>query len=92
MMQAEGFEVFDLGADVPVDTFIEKAIEVDADLICISALLTTTMVGQKKLIEDLELKAKFEDKEWVDNYFRYFGYGYSYFRNLLWIAIINASQ
>ena len=56
MMQAEGFEVFDLGADVLVDTFIEKAIEVDADLICISALLTTTMVGQKKLIEDLKEK------------------------------------
>jgi len=56
ILQAEGFEVFDLGADVPVDTFIEKAIEVDADLICISALLTTTMIGQKKLIEDLKEK------------------------------------
>jgi len=56
ILQAEGFEVFDLGADVPVDTFIEKAIEVDADLICISALLTTTMIGQKKLIEDLKAK------------------------------------
>jgi trimethylamine corrinoid protein len=56
MMQAEGFEVFDLGADVPVDSFIEKAVEVDADLICISALLTTTMIGQKKLIEDLKEK------------------------------------
>ena len=56
MLQAEGFEVFDLGADVPVDTFIEKAIEVDAQLICISALLTTTMVGQKILIEKLKEK------------------------------------
>ena len=56
MLQAEGFEVFDLGADVPVDTFIEKAIEVDAQLICISALLTTTMIGQKTLIEKLKEK------------------------------------
>ncbi|MHA1126072.1 MAG: corrinoid protein [Candidatus Heimdallarchaeota archaeon] len=56
MLQAEGFEVYDLGADVPIDTFIEKAVEVDADLICISALLTTTMIGQKKLIEDLKEK------------------------------------
>ncbi|MCK4972281.1 MAG: cobalamin-dependent protein, partial [Candidatus Heimdallarchaeota archaeon] len=54
LMSAEGFEVFDLGADVPVGNFIDKAEEVGAKLICISALLTTTMVGQKKLIEQLE--------------------------------------
>lgn len=53
MLTAEGFEVYDLGADVPVTTFIEKALEVNAQLICISALLTTTMVGQKKLIDQL---------------------------------------
>lgn len=53
MLTAEGFEVHDLGADVPVTTFIEKALEVNAQLICISALLTTTMVGQKKLIDQL---------------------------------------
>lgn len=56
MLSAEGFEVFDLGADVPVDDFISKALEVDANLICISALLTTTMVGQKKLIDTLKEK------------------------------------
>lgn len=53
MLAAEGFEVHDLGADVPISAFIEKALEVNAHLICISALLTTTMVGQKKLIEQL---------------------------------------
>ena len=53
MLAAEGFEVHDLGADVPVATFIEKAVEVDAQMICISALLTTTMVGQKTLIDEL---------------------------------------
>ncbi|RLI71516.1 dimethylamine corrinoid protein 3, partial [Candidatus Heimdallarchaeota archaeon] len=37
----------------PIETFISKALEVDADLICISSLLTTTMVGQKKLIDRL---------------------------------------
>lgn len=56
MLSAEGFEVHDLGADVPVSTFIDKALEVDANLICISALLTTTMVGQKKLIDSLKEK------------------------------------
>ncbi len=54
ILSAEGFEVYDLGADVPVNDFIEKALEVDAHLICISALLTTTMIGQKKLIEELK--------------------------------------
>ena len=54
MLAAEGFEVHDLGADVPIDTFIEKAKEVDAQVICISALLTTTMIGQKTLIEKLK--------------------------------------
>ena len=54
MMSAEGFEVHDLGADVPVETFIERALEIGADLICISALLTTTMTGQKRLIDELK--------------------------------------
>ncbi|MHA1954839.1 MAG: corrinoid protein, partial [Candidatus Heimdallarchaeaceae archaeon] len=56
MLSAEGFEVHDLGADVPVSTFIDTALEVDANLICISALLTTTMLGQKKLIDTLKEK------------------------------------
>ncbi len=56
MLSAEGFDVHDLGADVPISTFIDKALEVNADIICISALLTTTMVGQKRLIDTLEEK------------------------------------
>lgn len=54
MLSANGFEVIDLGADVKIETFLEKAEEVAADLICLSALLTTTMLGQKRLIEQLE--------------------------------------
>ncbi len=61
LLSAEGFEVHDLGADVPINTFIDKAVEVDAQIICISALLTTTMVGQKKLINQLKEK-KLRDK------------------------------
>ncbi len=56
LLSAEGFEVYDLGADVPISTFIDKAIEVDAHLICISALLTTTMVGQKRFINEVKEK------------------------------------
>lgn len=61
MLGANGFEVYDLGADVPVTDFIDKAVEVDAQLICISALLTTTMVGQKRLV-DLLIERGIRDK------------------------------
>ena len=43
MMEAAGFIVHDLGSDVPVRQFIEKALEVEADIIAASAILTTTM-------------------------------------------------
>lgn len=56
MLQANGFEVFDLGADVKLERFIEKAEAEKADLICLSALLTTTMLNQKRLIEMLRQK------------------------------------
>ncbi|NIM90550.1 MAG: dimethylamine corrinoid protein 3 [Candidatus Aminicenantes bacterium] len=56
MLSANGFEVIDLGADVKLEKFIEKAEEEKADCICLSALLTTTMLGQKKLIEILKEK------------------------------------
>ncbi|MBP7707731.1 MAG: corrinoid protein [Candidatus Aminicenantes bacterium] len=50
MLQAGGFEVFDLGADVKLERFVDKAEEVGAGLICLSALLTTTMTNQRRLI------------------------------------------
>jgi trimethylamine corrinoid protein len=59
ILSANGFEVVDLGADVKLETFIEKAEEENADLICLSALLTTTMTGQKKFIELLKEKGMY---------------------------------
>lgn len=56
LLSANGFEVYDLGADVPVDKIINEAIEKDVDIIGVSALLSSTMIGQKKLIEILEKK------------------------------------
>ncbi len=56
ILSANGFDVVDLGADVKLETFIEKAEEANADLICLSALLTTTMTGQRRLIELLKEK------------------------------------
>ena len=54
MLSANGFDVMDLGADVKLERFIDKAREMDADLICLSALLTTTMLNQRRLIEMLK--------------------------------------
>lgn len=56
ILSANGFDVIDLGADVKLEQFLSKAQEAKADLICLSALLTTTMVGQKKFIEALKEK------------------------------------
>lgn len=54
MLSASGFEVWDLGVDVPYEKFAEKAKEWKADIVGISALLTTTMTGQKGVVEALE--------------------------------------
>jgi len=54
MLTASGFEVHDLGVDVPVEAFISKVKETGADLVGLSALLTTTMVVQRRVIEALE--------------------------------------
>ncbi|HSG86279.1 MAG TPA: corrinoid protein [Candidatus Limnocylindrales bacterium] len=53
MLTANGFEVHDLGVDVSPEQFVEKAKEVGADLIGVSALLTTTMTGQRTVVEAL---------------------------------------
>lgn len=57
MLSANGYETRDLGADVPVQRFVDEAESFDADFICISALLTTTMGGQKKVIEALKKRS-----------------------------------
>lgn len=54
MFTASGFTVHDLGVDVPFDAFVEKAKEVNADVVGVSALLTTTMANQRKVIEAIE--------------------------------------
>jgi len=54
MLSASGFEVFDIGVDAPAEKIIGKALEVDAHLIGMSALLTTTMVRQREVIEELD--------------------------------------
>jgi len=53
MLAASGFQVYDLGVDVPVARFVEKAREVEADIVGLSALLTTTMARQADAIKAL---------------------------------------
>jgi corrinoid protein of di/trimethylamine methyltransferase len=54
MLSASGFQVFDMGVDVATARIIEKVKEVDADIVAMSALLTTTMVKQKEVIDVLD--------------------------------------
>jgi 5-methyltetrahydrofolate--homocysteine methyltransferase len=54
LLQGAGFEIIDLGADVHVDRFVESAKNENADLIGMSALLTTTMINMKTVIEELQ--------------------------------------
>ena len=54
MLAASGFEVVDMGVDQSAEKIIGKALEINANLIGLSALLTTTMVRQRELIEELD--------------------------------------
>ena len=77
MLAASGFEVIDLGRDVPVDLVVQIAIELNVDIIAGSALMTTTMPVQRDIIKALE-EASVRDKikclfggapvtqEWID--------------------------
>ncbi len=56
MFDVAGFTVYDLGRDVPLDKFVEEQLRTDSDLVCLSAMMTTTMTGMKKVIDDLRKK------------------------------------
>jgi len=56
LMKTRGFEVYNLGEDVAMSTFVNKAVEYNADIIGMSSLLTTTMPAQKDVIDLLKEK------------------------------------
>jgi corrinoid protein of di/trimethylamine methyltransferase len=56
MFDVAGFQVYDLGKDVPLDKFVEEQMKTESDLVCLSAMMTTTMVGMKKVIDDLKAR------------------------------------
>ena len=57
MLSANGFEITDLGADVPVARFVDEAVAKGAGCVAISALLTTTMSGQKRVVEEIRARS-----------------------------------
>jgi len=60
-IESAGYEVFDIGIDIPAEQFVEKAKELNADFLCMSAMLTTTM-KEMKVIVDLMSEAGIKDK------------------------------
>ncbi|UCE11840.1 MAG: corrinoid protein [Candidatus Thorarchaeota archaeon] len=58
MLVANGFAVTDLGCDVATSRFVEEAEKIDADIIAISALMTSTLGGQKDVIDYLQETGK----------------------------------
>lgn len=61
MLEGKGLEVIDLGVDVSAETFVAKAIEYKAQVICCSALLTTTM-GEMKNVVDKAIEEGIRDQ------------------------------
>jgi corrinoid protein of di/trimethylamine methyltransferase len=53
MLSANGFKVYDLGVNVPTSSFIQKIRETNANIVGLSALLTTTMTVQREIIREL---------------------------------------
>ncbi len=61
MMEGKGLEVIDLGTDVAPETYVKTAIEQNCQIICCSALLTTTMPVMGEVVKEAE-KAGIRDK------------------------------
>ena len=56
MLEVAGMEVHDLGRDVEMESFIEECQKVDADLLCLSALMTTTIIAIKDYMPEFKVK------------------------------------
>jgi methanogenic corrinoid protein MtbC1 len=56
MLEVAGFDVHDLGRDVEMEKFIEESQRLDADLLCLSALMTTTMIAIKDFMPEFKAK------------------------------------
>lgn len=61
MLSASGFDVYDIGKDVPSEEFVERAKEMDANIVAASALLSTALPVQREIVEALR-KAGMREK------------------------------
>jgi corrinoid protein of di/trimethylamine methyltransferase len=56
MFDVAGWEVHDLGRDVPLENFVEEQLKTDSEVVAMSAMMTTTMLGMKKVIQMIKDK------------------------------------
>jgi dimethylamine corrinoid protein len=56
MFDVAGWEVYDLGRDVPLEDFVKEQLRTDAEIVAMSAMMTTTMLGMKKVIQMIKEK------------------------------------
>jgi corrinoid protein of di/trimethylamine methyltransferase len=56
MFDVAGWQVHDLGRDVPLENFVEEQLKTDSEVVAMSAMMTTTMLGMKKVIEMIKEK------------------------------------
>ncbi|MGB9438575.1 MAG: corrinoid protein [Desulfobacterales bacterium] len=56
MFDVAGWEVHDLGRDVPLENFVEEQLKTDSEVVAMSAMMTTTMLGMKKVIKMIKDK------------------------------------
>jgi len=56
MFDVAGWEVYDLGRDVPLENFVKEQMRTDAEVVAMSAMMTTTMLGMKKVIKMIKEK------------------------------------
>ena len=56
MFEAAGFQVYDLGRDVPLEKFVEEQLRTDSEIVALSAMMTTTMIGMKDVIKAIKEK------------------------------------
>ncbi len=57
MFDAAGFKVHDLGCDVPLDKFVDEQLRTDAEIVCLSAMMTTTMNSMSEIIKRIKEKS-----------------------------------
>ena len=56
MFEVAGFTVHDLGRDVPLEKFVEEQLRTDSDIVALSAMMTTTMMGMEKVVKMIKEK------------------------------------